>query len=386
MTEQNSSHPSRAQPLAASAYAFLSLVSLAICIGIGWYLLNSPVVTGSSILSARSYYVFVVILGLAVAAFLFGAMRSRARFTGSHLGSVLELGGPAVGAALVVFGAFSLPKPADEFSLVIRLRSTEPITETNDTWIWVDFDGRRDRRPFSALGEAVVPSIPIRFRDTDLPMEFESKVYRIKNPKSAYRAPESGVIYLEVDKSPVAQTTRQLFSVAVPAVPEITKDRTPATAPSKEMATSDTFGKSRFRGDSIRVTATEAIIGAQCWSCASVTFTLENLSGMGFGAGIRQRATSIGGCIGQESASSGLKLLSDHEVNQVAAHENPESLLRYFPVDGKIIVTIQLDGCSAENFAGRSTHVAMSLVMASGKQFLLMPLSSPDVPLRIVRR
>src|ERR1700733_9699639 len=53
-------------------------------------------------LTGNLYYLVLVPLGLSVAAFLFGALRSYARYRGKQFGGVLELGGPVVAFVLVL--------------------------------------------------------------------------------------------------------------------------------------------------------------------------------------------------------------------------------------------------------------------------------------------
>jgi len=71
-------------------------------------------------LTGKFYYLVLLPLGLAVAGFLFGALRSLARYTGRHLDGVLEVGGPVAGFALVVLGGFLLP-PVDPSAAVFAL-------------------------------------------------------------------------------------------------------------------------------------------------------------------------------------------------------------------------------------------------------------------------
>jgi len=99
----------RSQPLGAASYAGLSFASLLVCIFIGGYLLSSSAAIISAATSARGYYVLLAVLGLASAAFLFGAMRSHAQLTGNNFGTAFEFGGPVVVAILVVLGS----APAD---------------------------------------------------------------------------------------------------------------------------------------------------------------------------------------------------------------------------------------------------------------------------------
>jgi len=143
----------------------------------------------------------LVLLGLCAAAFLFGAMRSVAHLRGSHFGFTLELGGPVVVAALVVFGGFQLTAVPGEFTLTVRLRGPDPPAEmAKEASIVADIEGRRDAREFSGLGEAVVPGIPSRLRNSDIPITFQSKTYRVRDSKTLYRIPPNSVIYIEVTK------------------------------------------------------------------------------------------------------------------------------------------------------------------------------------------
>lgn len=185
------------QPLAAAAYALVSFISLGICLWAGWYLLTQPIVMGSPETSARAYFVLLAILGLASAAFLFGAMRSSARLTGNVYGYALELGGPVVIAVLVVAGGFFATKQPTEFTLVVRLRGTEAITNTQDTFLKVDLGVRRETAVFES-GQTTILGVPARFLKGELPIEFASKRYRLKDEKGMLKVPSEGIVYLDV--------------------------------------------------------------------------------------------------------------------------------------------------------------------------------------------
>ena len=70
-------------------------------------------------LTGNFYYLILLLLGLTAAAFLFGAMRSYARYRGRQLGGALELGGPVVGCAFVVIGGLALVKNPTTFPLTV---------------------------------------------------------------------------------------------------------------------------------------------------------------------------------------------------------------------------------------------------------------------------
>jgi hypothetical protein len=140
------------------------------------------------------------VLGIATAIFLFGVLRSTAAVTGNQFGYAIDLGGPIVAAVLVVVGGYHFTKPsAENFPLTVRLRGSQPAGDmAKDAWIIVDLEGRRDRVQMSMLGEATVKSVPVKLRNTEVPISFESATFRIKSPKDAYLIPANDVIYLEV--------------------------------------------------------------------------------------------------------------------------------------------------------------------------------------------
>jgi hypothetical protein len=93
------------------------------------------------------------------------------------------------------------PKSPDDFALYIRLKAENPITDAAETFIWVDFDGRRDRHVFSNLGEAIISNIPSKFKATDLKFQFESQQFRLARNDARYKIPDSGIIYLDVERN-----------------------------------------------------------------------------------------------------------------------------------------------------------------------------------------
>src|SRR5580693_6830864 len=62
-------------------------------------------------LTGNLYYLVLLPMGLAAAVFLFGVLRSYARYSGKQLGGMLELSGPIVAFVLVVILGFVLVKP-----------------------------------------------------------------------------------------------------------------------------------------------------------------------------------------------------------------------------------------------------------------------------------
>ncbi len=184
----------------AFGYAVISVAGLSSAALIGRYLLRNPGLLAPDAASARSFFVLLLILGLSSAAFLFGFLQSTASLSGTQFGTAFQFGGPVVVAILVVIGGFYLTKSAEQFALIIRLKSDIPITDLNETFVRVDLGGRRDKRAFSPDGEATINEVPARFMGQEISIEIESKSYRLRTPNLRHVVPPERVIYLAVDR------------------------------------------------------------------------------------------------------------------------------------------------------------------------------------------
>jgi len=193
-------------------YLSISTIGLIAGLFISWYLLTNPGLLAPNNAAAKAYYVLLLVLGLAVAAFLFGAMKSTARLTGTQFGAAYEFGGPAAISILVVIGGFYLTRPPEDFGLTIRLHAGDPITDATETWARVDLGARRDERLFSRDGEVQFSGLPARYLETDLPIEIISKLFKLKEPRSAYKIPSSGVLYIDVLRVPPGENRIEVGS------------------------------------------------------------------------------------------------------------------------------------------------------------------------------
>jgi len=114
------------KPLSGLTYAVIAFVAGALGVGLLlFYVYQVPKLIASG-LQDQVFYVLLIPWGLTCAGFLFGVMRSYARFSYKHLGSAIELGGPVVLFCLVVVGGFKLVPPAPEtFDLAVRAHSAD---------------------------------------------------------------------------------------------------------------------------------------------------------------------------------------------------------------------------------------------------------------------
>tara|TARA_Y100001972_G_scaffold129232_1_gene195470 strand:- start:5829 stop:6566 length:738 start_codon:yes stop_codon:yes gene_type:complete len=69
-------------------------------------------------LSDRIFYLLLILFGLSVGAFLFGAMNSYATLQGQSHGYTTNLAGPVVAIVLTVAGGFYLPKDGNSFRVL----------------------------------------------------------------------------------------------------------------------------------------------------------------------------------------------------------------------------------------------------------------------------
>jgi hypothetical protein len=186
------------------------------------------------------------------------------------------------------------------------------------------------------------------------------------------------IIATQATTLPALGEIGQLYTHGVASEP-------PATQ-SMQSAVSTPDSRSRFRADSIRLTGREVVVSSSVNTGTTATFSLENLSGIGFDAAIRSGATSIGPCVGNENRSSGLGLFVDKGGYVMPGYDG-EKVFRYVPVNGKIIVSVTRYGydCSPASFAGsRSTDIALSLIVKIGTERFDIPLSASGVLVRAI--
>src|SRR6266700_3574539 len=110
-------------------------------------------------ISGSIFYICLVALGLCSAGFLFGALRSRAKYKGTLGPGTLELGGPVV-VLLVVILLGGQYAPETKTSLIVRLHGPRGRSEQISRGkVTVDLGGDRRERDVTS-GEAQFNEIP----------------------------------------------------------------------------------------------------------------------------------------------------------------------------------------------------------------------------------
>jgi hypothetical protein len=108
-------------------------------------------------LTGNLFYIVLSPMGLTATGFLFGVVRSHARYSGKQLGGMLELGGPIVAFLLVVILGFVLVKPITMFPLTVFVHGEgglQDLVLRNSGDVLLDLNGDRRRQPIGAEGQA----------------------------------------------------------------------------------------------------------------------------------------------------------------------------------------------------------------------------------------
>jgi hypothetical protein len=151
-------------------------------------------------LTGGAYYIAMLPLSLAMAAFLFGVMRSYAVYSGKHFGGMLQLGGPVVGAALTVIGGFVLVPQSSAFPLSVFVHGEEGVHQVllrNSGKVILDLGGDRRSEEIGDKGQAFFPAIPSNFRGQEVPVFIDAAGYELVSPAQRLRLDGSS-LYLAV--------------------------------------------------------------------------------------------------------------------------------------------------------------------------------------------
>jgi hypothetical protein len=184
-------------------YALIALASFLCGIGVLLLMLWKAEALYKLGLIGNLYYIVLFPLGLCAAVFLFGVVRSFARYKGEQYGGTLELGGPIVAFVLVVGGGFVLvPKPPSTFPLTVYVHGEvgrNDLVLRNSGRVFVDLDGDRQSRSIGENGEAYFPAIPDRFRGQEVPIWVDATGFESTTANQKERV-DGASLYLAVRK------------------------------------------------------------------------------------------------------------------------------------------------------------------------------------------
>ncbi len=184
------------QPLSPVKYAWFSLAAFVL----GMILLSVFVNKAADPnVSHRLFYVLLIPLGLCNAAFLFGAMRSYAAYSGKVWGGMLEIGGPAVIAILTVIGGFVLVPDSRPFDMIVFVHGAKGPQDAvlkSKGKVRIDLDGNRRAEPIGENGGAYFSGIPVNFLHQEVLITVDAEGFETAKPGKTVLKP--GSIYVEV--------------------------------------------------------------------------------------------------------------------------------------------------------------------------------------------
>jgi hypothetical protein len=178
-------------------YALVSLIAFLLAAGLLFLLVFRAQSLTQFTLIGHVFYVLLVVLGLCAAAFLFGVLKSVGELRGRYLGWQLELGGPIVACALVVWGGFQLAPSAPPLALTIFVHGPAGLQDTvlrNSGNVILDLGSDRRREHIGDKGEATFPQVPAAFRGRAVPVSVDAPYEAV--PKTLTL--DSETVYLEV--------------------------------------------------------------------------------------------------------------------------------------------------------------------------------------------
>ena len=184
-------------------YALIALASFLCGIGVLGLMLWKAEALYKLGLIGNLYYIVLFPLGLCAAVFLFGVVRSFARYKGEQYGGTLELGGPIVAFILVVGGGFVLvPKPQSTFPLTVYVHGEAGHNDfvlRNSGRVFVDLDGDRRSESIGENGQAYFPAIPDHFRGQEVLIWVDAKGFESTVADQKERV-DGASLYLKVRK------------------------------------------------------------------------------------------------------------------------------------------------------------------------------------------
>jgi len=186
-------------------YAALSLVCFLLGAGLLFLMIWKAETLAAFGLTGRLFYLALIPMGLAAAGFLFGVLRSVATYRGQAFGGIVEMGGPIIAAALVVWGGFALPPPeGGVFAVTVFVHGPagpqDAVLRGRGTVV-MDLHGNRRPEPIDDKGAAHFVGIPAGFRGQPVPIGLDAEGFEPAAGDPLKLTGES--LYLPVRKSAV---------------------------------------------------------------------------------------------------------------------------------------------------------------------------------------
>ena len=161
-------------------YRITAVIGLVVSISLAYYYLQYIRGKENDAADQGSFYLILVLFGIAVSALVFGVMNSYAFFKGAKQDARLKLAGPAVGIALILLGGFYLPPKMTEKNITIRVFDWKkhPLTQ-GDVKIYLKEYIRT--QSIDKMGQALFTGIPAGMGQSKMKIEVSSPGYTTRS-------------------------------------------------------------------------------------------------------------------------------------------------------------------------------------------------------------
>lgn len=167
----------------------------------------APLLTSFGI-TKSIFYILLIPAGLCSAAFLFGAMRSYANYSGNVAHGHLELSGPVVIFCLVILGGIFLAPPSSTFLLTVRVyKQGDKADIIREGKIILDLASQRIEKEIGKNGEVLFAGIPSDFLGKEINLLPNVSGYVAVNP-GTYKITDDKVIQMELTKKKESAVVR----------------------------------------------------------------------------------------------------------------------------------------------------------------------------------
>jgi hypothetical protein len=157
-------------------------------------------------LTSALYYILLMPIALAAAAFLFGAMKSHAKYRGEVAKGSLQLGGPVVVFAMVLLGGIVLANPVSTSTLTVRLSGPPGSGEIISAGeVILDLGDDRRTADLGSNGQVTFAQVPIQFLSGEVSVIARVDRYRMKDP-GPFEVPPARVIAIAMERIPDVTT------------------------------------------------------------------------------------------------------------------------------------------------------------------------------------
>jgi len=176
------------------AWVFISLAGFAIFLIIA--VLFGLYSDKLNFISSTSYFFLLIPMALASAAFLFGALRSNAKYTGKMYGGTMQLGGPVVVLLLIVGLGYKFRPQEKSFGFTLNVFSATDTTQVINKENADVFFGTAHWVKNISEGQAVFSEIPDIYKGRQVTVITTAEGYHSKKQTLTVPVNEAADIYL----------------------------------------------------------------------------------------------------------------------------------------------------------------------------------------------